>query len=161
MSWGKYSLVTCKYKGEWTSDRAMKVPSCKVIKKVEGGKIWNLPKEMRKRKTFKHREKMKLLELQNIFLTFRLGINCNMLMLNDILWSCQAVPSDWAGDEMPAIHLGACWTCRTSGPTPDLLNQKLNFSRYPVIYMHINIWEALVCLLFAHFSPFYCFNFIF
>lgn len=27
---------------------------------------------------------------------------------------------------------------------PDMRKQKLNFSRYPVIYVHVNIWEALV-----------------
>jgi len=84
---------------------------------------------------------MKLIELQNIFLlpfTWVLIVT-QMLILNGILWSCGDVTSDWAGDYVHMKHLGACWKCRISGPIPDLLNQKLNFSRYPVIYVYINI----------------------
>lgn len=70
-------------------------------------------------------------------------VNYNMFIIlnSSIMWD---VPSDWAGGYVHMKHLWTCWKCTISGPIPDLLNQKLNFLRYPGIYRHINIWKALV-----------------
>lgn len=45
--------------------------------------------------------------------------------------------------------LEACWKCRISDPSPDLLNQNLHLNKiHPhVICGHIKVWEALICVI--------------
>lgn len=64
---GEYSLVTWKYIGKHQTELCQYYDA-KWSTTVKSRKIWNLFKEMRKRKTCIHHEKMKLLELQNVFL---------------------------------------------------------------------------------------------
>lgn len=115
-------------------------------------KLWKVRKygtSLRKKETGKYLNIMRRRSFWSCETSFLppfmwvLVVTC-MLILNNILWSCGNVTSDWAGDYVHMKHLGACWKCKTSVPTPGLLNQKLNFSGYPVIYIYIDIWEALV-----------------
>lgn len=120
-----------------TSDSGVSVPSHRVSKIVKGQKIWNLFEEMGKKKTFKHDEKMELLEQQNIFLvpfTWVFTVTCFYWVISfDHVVTCHLIGQ--AIMCTGTILLGM----QNLKSHPHLPNQKRSSSGCPVICMHINI----------------------